>query len=365
MIMISALPPMKLVPLQRISPSRFAALELCALKEIWSASRQTTFIPSSPAARLGTAAHKVLELVNKGKASDEQAIREAWDAAVKEVEKGMEANQLERHLVPLKESSYNYEVKRRMTLAFACSLQKTQRVSSPGTRASTAGPEVWVESPDRTVGGYIDFIHEQNGAVELIDYKSGAIKNAEGESPSLKHEYGIQMKLYAALYHAAHGRWPKRITVVGLDNSSCSEEVNTDECSRLFQDAKKRREDINMLIGTDAKAEDLAQPSSAACYYCPFRPACIKYWQERQTSDEWPADEQGDLVSIKTLGNGLIKMSIASSVSPITVRSLSPERHTIFKEGVKKVMFCNLVKDTAPGYFVEGPLTVCYKLEND
>lgn len=59
-------------PLKRISPSRFISLRECALREVWTANRQPSLLPTSPVAKLGTAIHKLLELAGKSTASQQK-----------------------------------------------------------------------------------------------------------------------------------------------------------------------------------------------------------------------------------------------------------------------------------------------------
>ena len=60
-------------PIKRISPSRFISLRECALREVWTANRQPSLLPTSPVAKLGTAIHKLLELAGKGQLGEGSA----------------------------------------------------------------------------------------------------------------------------------------------------------------------------------------------------------------------------------------------------------------------------------------------------
>ena len=91
-------------PLKRVSPSRFFSLTECSLREIWASSRQEPLLPSSPAARLGSVIHRLLEISGRGliKNIDPIEIQHVWDGLVRKTEQAMDESWLERALVPLK-----------------------------------------------------------------------------------------------------------------------------------------------------------------------------------------------------------------------------------------------------------------------
>ncbi len=92
-----------LQPLRRVSPSRFFSLKECALREIWSASRQESLLPPSPAAQLGTVIHRLLEAAGKGtlNAGNPADIENIWQKLVERTEQGMLQSWLQRSLAAL------------------------------------------------------------------------------------------------------------------------------------------------------------------------------------------------------------------------------------------------------------------------
>jgi len=63
-------PAIEIKPVQRISPSRYFSFRQCALREILSASKQPALLPVSPAARIGSIVHKIIEMASFGKIND-------------------------------------------------------------------------------------------------------------------------------------------------------------------------------------------------------------------------------------------------------------------------------------------------------
>lgn len=59
------IPNRQLIPLQRLSPSRFDNMNLCNLQGVWTSTYDPLF-PIFPTMRIGFIIHKILELYSKG-----------------------------------------------------------------------------------------------------------------------------------------------------------------------------------------------------------------------------------------------------------------------------------------------------------
>lgn len=345
--------------LSRISPSRYLSLKQCPLKEIWASSRQP-LLPCNPAAYLGTAIHRMLELTFQGRISNRDELSDVWDNEIERLEKEMLNNPVEKHLVPLRMSVFNFEVKKLLAFKMICSLfSDIPRRKNSGSKSCA---EDWVQTPDGKVAGRIDLVKESDSGVEIVDYKIGPLSD-DALPGNAKEEYLLQVKMYAALYYAMHGEWPVTLTLVGINQESITIEVEPEECAKLLQEAEKSVDDINELIETGLKPEDFAQPSTEVCKYCLFRPACSKYWESRQEDGNWPADARGRITNKTVLANGLFRVVIATDAGEIAIRGLSPERHPFLKDEIEGVVFCNLRNEKPEGFFVEKMLTTGYALE--
>ena len=347
-----------LEPLPKISASRYLSLKQCPLKEIWASSRQP-LLPCNPAAYLGTAIHRMLELVFQGRISNMDELSYLWDNEIERLEKEMLENPVEKLFVSLRMSILNFEVKK--LLAFKMIkplLKKSPQRNNSGLKRST---EAWVRTANGKVVGKIDLVKELNSEIEIIDYKTGPL-TAGSTSGSAKEEYLLQVKIYAALYHAMHGKWPVRLTLVGINQETITIDVDSEECAKLLQEAVKNLDDINELIEAGLKPEDFAQPSPEACKYCLFRPACSKYWGVRSEDGNWPTDARGIITSKTELENGLFRVVVNTIAGEIAIRGLSPERHSFLKDDIESIVFCNLWNDKADGFFVEKMFTISYAL---
>jgi RecB family exonuclease len=371
--------PLRLAAVERISPSRYEAMKQCALREVWAAGGNPVLLPLPPAARLGTAIHRLLDEAGKGHIApaERAAIERRWDELVAETESTMQASWLERHFVPLRSAVADFEVRRiraverSLAVAQAAASQRRERQE----RAVT-GFERWVASGDGSVGGYIDHVLETPEGLTLRDYKSGSIREtAAGRPTVVKDGFIVQMQLYAALFAAATGRWPARLELVPLQGEAEGVPFDRVACEALLADALTALGKVNATIAncasTPEQAENqLASPGPETCARCAFRPGCAPYRRARAAAEggAWPQDVWGELREVRQLGNGklLLTVAVGSAQGAVRhVRGISPGllRHPALPhlQGGQKVGLFNLREAAAGGTLSESPWTVIYK----
>ena len=97
-----------------MSPSQTELLRTCTLSALWTAQRVPRALPQSPAGRLGIVAHKLLEEAGEGKLTNQlaESFEARWEALVQAADASMERSWLERHLVSLRRSVADYEVRK-------------------------------------------------------------------------------------------------------------------------------------------------------------------------------------------------------------------------------------------------------------
>jgi len=347
-----------LKPLPRISPSMYLSLQQCPLKGIWTSSNKP-LLPSSPYAYLGTAIHQMLRLAFQGRINNERELSEAWDLEINRLEEEMLANPVEKHLVPLQMCVFNFDVKRLLAFKMICPLFGDSQRKGGNSESSV---EHWVQTSDGKVVGRIDLVKGSSKDIEIIDYKTGSIFE-ESSRDKPKEAYLCQIKIYAALYHATHGEWPVKLTIMGINQEHISVDVNLKECSNMLIKAEKSLDDINELIENGLDPEDFAQPSPEACKFCLFRPSCSKYWESCRENKDWPADTKGRIKEKAILANGCFRIVVESQRGDVAIRGLSSERHAFLNDELTGVIFCNLGHDTSEGFYVENMLTTGYALE--
>lgn len=367
-----------LQPFRRASPSRYTSLRECALREAWSLCWRPPLLPKSPAARLGTTIHGLLESASKGELEDGRAsiLQLRWDALLQSTEYAMSQSWLEKSLLPLRLSVPDFEVRRLRGLASAAAIAEDVRDSRRRLSADrTTGNEVWVASGNGLVGGYIDCVVETATDLIIRDFKTGAILDAD-EPDSVKACYQDQLKLYAALYQSSFGRWPTRLELIPLRGAAIRLSFTPAECLALLNAASTFLEQLNekieqLKLATDPMVQPayaLAAPAPDTCRFCEYRPACLPYHERRgmATTENWPRDVIGELVELRPLGNGKLSLSVSdpSLGPPVNVRGIDPDhdRHPAlpFLQSQQDVALYNLRASSNPHTFGETVSTVVY-----
>jgi hypothetical protein len=335
------LPTLDIAPrLERISPSRFVALNSCTLRELWATSDQSPLLPASPRARLGTVVHRLLELASNGLlVGREESIEKAWSGIVFEVESRMSTSWLEQSLVPLSRTVNDFEVQRLRAWNRATQLMRpTSPVEELAVQQTGVGCEIWVQSTDGAVGGYIDAVYQGASGRVIRDFKTGPIleENAIAEA-TIHPDYLVQIKLYAALYNETFGVWPTHVELVPVQGEAMTTAVDQAECEELLQAAKRKRLEVNNRIrAASLKGREgiptLASPSVSNCRFCLWRPSCGAYREQSETAggSEWPSDVRGTVTAMQALGNGRLLLIVRGKEgAEKRVRQLdpSPDRH--------------------------------------
>ncbi|RZN33522.1 MAG: PD-(D/E)XK nuclease family protein [Methanophagales archaeon ANME-1-THS] len=366
------LPPLE--PLKRISPSQFPIFRKCKLRAIWSSCHAQALLPLPPSARLGIIIHKILEKAGKGDITGEDSFNSLWLSCVQEEENDMSGSWMEKHLVPLEKSAHNFEVKKQQCILLVRNLMSAfSHQSGKADSSKRASHEVWLQTPDGKVGGYVDAIISTDAGDVIIDFKTGSIAESEEQAsfdPEVRYDYRIQAKLYAALYNSMYGKWPASIELVGLDGVPRTIPFYQEECPCLLDEARQLLNDINFVITNKAKnyesaLSNLASPNPGVCQFCLYRPCCPSYWEKRGTEPErdWPHDAKGKLKEIKKLRNGFMLIKLISdpqNSNIITVRGLHPDRHPALNKTLDEVLVFSMIPGKVTNNYGEGKLTTIY-----
>ena len=365
--------PPPLVPLKRISPSRYAQLKTCALREIWTAGGSLIFLPRNPAALLGTIAHQLLK--DAGHYAGNKAFDAArrWEQLVDGMNQELKKSWLEAVVSPLETSAPTYEVLKIRTCMRAGQISSSRRKRGSGRGiVPGTGFELWVESQDKSVGGWIDAARRTKDGIVLTDFKSGdVLERPQGIlQKELKESHRIQLKLYAALYFQTYRIWPNTIQIAPLKGTTIEVPFTQKECSGLLDEATATFASINSLISTGTRSayEDFATPSPQNCRFCSYRPACPEYRKARkrlEPANGWPIDAFGTVWDINVLRGGEVNLRVTDdSGEKYTFRAMSPKRHPAL-QAIRRgdvVGIFNAFDSSNGKEFSEGILTVLYKL---
>jgi hypothetical protein len=273
-------------PLRYTTPSGAASLADCRLRAAYESD--TSFrgsVPSSPAARLGTACHRVLELAGAGAlppAGDpqwRQQFEAAWASAVAEQEEERQRNPLEAHWPPPERWPY-YSARKVATRRLCERISRSTNGQIAGRpRDSPLAEQALQEQRQQAFGGKLrgraDVIR-RSPEPEIEDYKTGSL--ADGETGDIKPQYRTQMLLYAVLEHEATGVWPKRATLIPLQGAPGVIEIDAAEATAAAEAALDALASYNEQVQAGTPIVDLATPSPAACRFCPYAVGCSAFW---------------------------------------------------------------------------------------
>lgn len=127
--------------------------------------------------------------------------------------------------------------------------------------------EVFFVSNELNVRGYIDAIHENNGDVFIVDYKTST-------KDEITNEYRLQLAIYALLYHETKGMYPYKVGINFLRFGERFIKVNEE----LIQEAKKECKMIHEYTKSD-KIADYPRNITPLCKWnggkCDFYDLCF------------------------------------------------------------------------------------------
>ena len=263
------------------TPSGAAGLAECLLRVAFGSDPECrSEVPNSPAARLGSVCHRILELAGQGRlgaagVSFRGTFEAAWAAEIAREEEHRRRSALEAHW-PSPERWPNYARRKVATRRLAERIvESNEGPSRDGGPAGGVFQEVAQQAYNGQLRGRADVI--RRGAVhEVEDYKTGALVEADGSG--IKPQYRIQMLLYAALEYEATGEWPERATLIPLQGNPAVVEVAPAEALAVAQAAINDLGRYNRAVEDGADFGALADPSPAACAYCPYSIRCPAFW---------------------------------------------------------------------------------------
>jgi len=313
---VSCLPAAR--PLPYVTASSAADLGGCLLRIAFRNDPQMrAAVPSSPAGRLGTAAHGVLEAAGRGQLGAEGspgfggAFETAWSSTVAEQWRLSQGNSFETGWRRA-EDWPGFSMTKARTRRLAARLSPT-----PGAAAGRHGsrePGVLEEHAQAACGGIL------RGRADVVrrfphhvvqDYKTGAVCDADG---NLKSAYRTQLLLYAYLEHEESGSWPVRAEVIPLCGDPESFEVVPSEATAAAEKALAARNHYNGLAEAGI-AESDASPSAVTCRWCEFELRCPAFW--KAANADWAAEGviavTGRVTAKETYGFGTLDIDLAVS----------------------------------------------------
>ena len=131
--------------------------------------------------------------------------------------------------------------------------------------------EIYFLSEEHQVRGFIDAIHEIDGKISLIDYKTA-------KREKMTPEYRLQLAIYALLYEEKYGKKPDSVGVDFLRHKQHYLDVDQDLVDFAKLECKFIQE---QTISEDIS--DYSKKTSPLCNYCDFKDVCFG----QKTMDEF------------------------------------------------------------------------------
>jgi len=317
-------------PLRRVAPSRLGALRACARREVFRASGAPRLLTWPGAAHLGSVIHSVLEEASVRSSLSEREAEAIFAARLAEEETRLLESPTGRTLLPLARSVGDFEVRKRRAVHAA--VVRSGRSRSNRTRPGSGGlvgTEVWLESQDGVVGGYVDEIASGRHGIVLRDFKSGAAARPGTPQYLSARE---QLDVYAALYEEVTHTWPAQTEVVPIDGIAIAEDVAPDRSRGALEAATKAFREINSVVESQPASRvdtELARPAPLVCRQCDYRPLCRTYLSDPHNGENWPVDLIGTISESLPLRNGTFLLEITEGARTAHVRGVSndPARH--------------------------------------
>lgn len=128
--------------------------------------------------------------------------------------------------------------------------------------------------------GRADRVERNGSEIDIVDLKTGWTLPEE-----LKPAHRRQLLVYAYLWHAVHGEWPRRASIQRLDGRRLTFDVDPREAECVAADLVRDLDAYNLRVEQRVAANELASPSAESCRYCEGRAVCTSFFDA--VSPEW------------------------------------------------------------------------------
>ncbi len=272
-----------------VSPSAVARLQACGLAESRRRLHSRGIQPSNPVARLGNAAHRVLEWIARAapelrdQDDAEDRIASRWLKEVAREFEASESNPLERSYGPPERWPAYGRIAAGLRVDGVALVQELAEL--PSERRL---PEEKLASSDRRIRGTADLIViDEDGAAVIIDHKAGEVGEGDIEQGG---RYAQQVLLYVAMARDS-GLSPTKAEVRPLGRASKSVELSDTRLTAVVGEAHAEMAHYNEAVA-QGRVVDLARPSGSSCGWCPFILDCPAVWVD-------PSPDLGELAVVE------------------------------------------------------------------
>lgn len=311
------------------SPSSLQAIRRCGFAQYrrmlqYSGGGESA---SSPPARLGNAAHEVLEWVAAEVQSTddwpdyEAETRTRWSAALARQAELSRRHSVESVFGPSETWPTRALVEERVVI-------EAERLAGELAHVPLEHrhPEWQLESDSLSLRGTIDLCTTTpQGEARIIDHKAGAV-HQEDVGPDGR--YRDQVFIYAALVRGA-GYEPVQAEVRPIGRRPLEVPIAPSAVDAAVEEAHRDLAHYNSVV-SGGDPESLARPSEDACKWCEFAPSCSPMWSAAPGALGEIQAVAGAVIQIGASARGFVDLRVDSVEGTIqgevTIARLHPSR---------------------------------------
>jgi PD-(D/E)XK nuclease superfamily len=254
-------------PIQRVTFSQWVSLTRCKLKAALRSASIDGKLPEplpTRAALVGVFHHRAMELAVQSRSAG--ALRDALEAEIANVQSLVSSLS---HLRRLGSVSGWDEVNRSVVLAHERANARQRTRSAVAVAAETG-----LRSASGLLEGRPDFFSVGDSTGRLREYKSGRIRDAEG---NLMSEYRAQVLFYSCLLFDNFPVESISASVESLSGDRCEITIGRLEARQFAVEVENMLEGFNRSLEGLASPGILAEPSREGCTFCSGRIVCPSF----------------------------------------------------------------------------------------
>ncbi len=248
--------------LEFLSPSSYENLRACRLRSAF-AQLSSAQAQSSPAAKLGTICHRVLDEM----VSTQSIWEPRWLTQLESF--WQQSAEQEAGTLSVAERWPNYQLKRARLGRTAARLRELL-VNLPVD--AVVIPEQPMVGLDGRLRGRPDLVIRARKAHRVIDYKSGPA--VDRQTLATRPTYERQLRLYALLEAEASGHWPDAAHLFPLEGEPVAIGIAEVDCREVAADAMR----ILDLFNEAAPGRQPPTVSPQTCSVCSYATQCRAFW---------------------------------------------------------------------------------------
>lgn len=299
-------------PIEKTSPAGFESLLSCLLKGFLDTvpdfpSHRVTH----PKALIGIVCHDMLQRVHAGAYDNvepskiKEVLREQFRQRCQHLLLvSANTKESQRYGSPENWPGYNIRYYRLQALA----LQAYERRKGNQNRSEIQSVAILAErelksSNGKLVGRPDRVIYQEHADAVIEDYKTGEIYDGNQLKPHIRR----QMLLYTFLCVESFHVHNVTIRVVPMNGVVYEENVDISEVFQLAKNIFETLDSVNRSLFDISRGarhfNDLAQPSTESCTFCPYRNRCDTYWSSITHSNNSLIDVEGTIDSVNSSSN--------------------------------------------------------------